>query len=382
MADELPLLTTSRMKSYRACPRQHYYRYVQGYVPVLEPEARHFGTCMHNAWEAYWIARKLGATPIDRFLTAIRQLPAKMDPFARAKAEAMLVFYTWVWDHQDVVVLAIEKEFRHPLINPDTGAKSRTWQRAGKMDVVVALPDGRIAILEHKTTSEDTEPGSIYRQKLALDPQITEYFDGGDSVAREFGYERIDVAIYDVAVKPLIRPKKATPEADREYTKEKSRVCAMCKKKNAPPAPHHDEDAKVDCVDGRVVTDPGGRLHSNQRDRDEMPEEYFDRCVEAIQKEPGEYFQQLEIVRLETERQEYQWDIWQLGALMRESERLGRAPKNPSSCFLYNTPCDFWGPCTHQSSLDDPYKFKKLKQVSQELATEEPKTATTEGVTT
>lgn len=368
-ARELPLLTSSRVKSYRACPRQHYFRYVLGYRPIYEPEARQFGTHMHCGWEQYWLARMRGASSEERFLAAVKALPRDMDPYLLAKAEAMMVGYTDRWDRIEFEVLAVEKEFIHPLINPETGAKSRTFRRAGKMDVVGRLPDGRGAVIEHKTSSEDTEPGSVYRQKLVLDSQVSEYFDGGDSVAKEVGLKQIDVCVYDISSKPMIRPYKATPEEERKYKQPKTRACAACKKKNSEPGPHFDEKAGVYCSDGIVVTDPGGELYANQRERDETPGEYFDRCIAVISEEPNEYYQQIEVVRIEEERNEYLFDVWQYAGLIRESERLGRAPKNPSSCFLYNTPCDYWGPCTGMSSINDPYKFRRLTVVNEELST-------------
>lgn len=366
---ELPILTASRMKSYRACPRQHYYRYTKGYRPIYEADAIQFGTNMHLGWEQYWLARMRGASPLERFLAAVKAFPRDtMDPYMLAKADAMMVGYTDRWDRIEVEVLAVEKEFTHSLINPETGAKSRTFQRGGKMDVVVRLADRRGAVIEHKTSSEDTEAGSVYRQKLALDGQVSEYFDGGDSVCPELGLERIDVCIYDIASKPTIRPYKATPEDERKYTQPKTRACAACKKKNAEPGPHFDEKAGALCVDGMVVTDPGGKLYANQRLVDETPNEYFERCVVTIQEMPDEYYQQIEVVRMEEERQEYLFDVWQFAGLIRESERLGRSPKNPSACFLHNTACSFWAVCTKSTSINDPYRYRVAGQANEELS--------------
>ncbi len=364
---ELPILTASRMTSYRACPRQHYYRYVQGYRPLHEAEPIQFGTNMHLGWEQYWLARMRGESQEARFVAAIKAIPKDMDPFMLAKAEAMMIGYTERWDRIEFEVLAVEKEFTHPLINPETGAKSRTFQRGGKMDVVGRLPDKRGAVIEHKTSSEDTEPGSVYRQKLALNGQVSEYFDGGDSIAHELGLERIDVCIYDIASKPTLRPYKATPPDERKYKQPKTRACAVCKKKNAPPAPHFDEKAGAECSDGVVVTDPGGELYANQRSVDETPKEYFDRCIAAIMAEPNEYYQQVEVVRLEEERQEYLFDVWQFAGLIRESERLGRAPKNTSSCFYHNSACAFWPVCTKSAQITDPYRYRIAGHANEEL---------------
>lgn len=350
----LPILTSSRLKSFRSCQRQHHYRYDLGYRPVSDSETLAFGSLMHDTLEAYWNARRPGATT-PPLAAALAQLPGTLDPYVRARAEAMLAGYAVAWDAIECEVLGVEVEFRLPLINPESGAPSRTWQLGGKLDVVVRLADGRTAIIEHKTTSEDASAGSTYRSRLTLDGQVSAYFDGAAALGHV-----ADVCIYDVLVKPKQRPSKATPVEDRQYTQPKSRACKLCGKKTAPPAPHRDEETGTDCVDGRVITDAGGRLYANQRLEDETPEEYRARCVEAIIADPNAYFQRVEVVRLAVERDEYAFDVWQLGRQIREAEIAKRAPRNPDACFRYGTECEFWPVCSGTASIDDVTRYRRV----------------------
>jgi hypothetical protein len=320
----LPLLTNSRLRAFRACPRKHMLAYTQGYRLVHEPDALVFGTAIHHALEDYWQGRRAGHSPDARLATVLECAERHVvDPFTRAKARAMLIGYVAAWDAIECEVLGVELQFTMPLLNPETGARSRTWQLAGKLDVLVRLADGRVAVIEHKTTREEIEGGSNYRQALTLDGQVSQYFDGADSLAASHGFSHADVVIYDILAKPKLSPLTATPIESRKYTK-------------------------------------AGALYANQRENDETVEEYEARVSAAIAENPAAYYQRAEVVRLESERDEYAFDVWQLGESIRHSERTGKAPRNPDACHRYGRPCEFWGVCTGQQSLDDTTRFRRI----------------------
>jgi hypothetical protein len=150
------------------------------------------------------------------------------DPFERVRAEEMLRGYHYRWSGEDLEPLAVEVEFRTPLINPATGAQSKTYDLGGKLDVVVRRRrGGAVFLVEHKSSNEDIRPGTEYWRRLRLDTQISQYFVG----ARALGYEDVG-CIYDVLGKPAQRPYKATPRDERETTLPKYRACTECKKKS------------------------------------------------------------------------------------------------------------------------------------------------------
>jgi hypothetical protein len=312
------------MKSFRACARQHHYAYVLGRRPRSEANALSFGTAIHHALEAWWgVSCQRGGCALEAARAA---LPATLDPFARARAEAMLAGYDVAWSDLGFEALEIEREFKLPLINPDTGARSRTWELAGKVDVIARGPDGRVWVIEHKTSSEDISGGSSYRSRLALDGQVSQYVEGANAL----GYDVAGV-IYDVLRKPTIDPLKATPIESRKYKKD-------------------------------------GSLYASQREHDESPEEYRDRCIESLGANPDRYFARVEVVRLEADRDEYAYDVWQLGELMRESERTGRAPRNSDACHRYGSPCAYFAVCTKAARIDDDTLFRTVG-ASPELST-------------
>jgi hypothetical protein len=69
-ATDATILTTSRLSSFRACPRLHKLRYVDGYRPAVEADVLRFGTLVHRGLEAWWRADQ--ESRLDAALTAVR----------------------------------------------------------------------------------------------------------------------------------------------------------------------------------------------------------------------------------------------------------------------------------------------------------------------
>ncbi|WP_242394828.1 PD-(D/E)XK nuclease family protein [Anaeromyxobacter oryzisoli] len=251
------------------------------------------------------------------------------DPFDLARAEALLRGYDarWTDDMARYEVLAVEAEFTAPVVNPITGAASRTWRLGGKLDALVHDREtSRDIIVEHKTSSVDVGPGSEYWRRLRMDGQVSVYFDG----ARALGFDP-QACLYDVLAKPRQRPLLATPPENRRYTK-------------------------------------AGKLDARQREVDETPAEYLNRLLDAIASDPNAFYQRGEVVRLEQEISEAQHDIWQIGKQIRESDLAGRFPRNPDACLRYGSTCAFFDVCTGAGSLDDESRFYRSLEVHPELA--------------
>ena len=159
-------LTASRVACWSRCPRQHHYRYELGARPVGEDaEALRFGTRIHAGLEAWWSAYQHGDA--ERALgAALRAADCEtLADFDAARASAMLREYDAQWCAwaATVHVIAVEATFATPL-RDELGNAAKTWELAGKIDALIELPDGRVAILEHKTASGDVGEGSDYRR--------------------------------------------------------------------------------------------------------------------------------------------------------------------------------------------------------------------------
>ena len=324
------LITASRLSAARACPRLHYVQYHLGYRPVVADENLSFGSLMHLGFEAWWKAQ-----PDQRLLAATLALEiVESDPVSLTRARVLMAGYHFRWEREpyEPVTLpdgspAVEVEFRTALVNPDTGAKSRTWDLAGKIDAIVRdTRDGSIYVLEHKTSSADISPGSRYWERLTMDSQLSIYVDG----ATALGFPPKAV-IYDVVAKPGMRPLKATPEENRKYTKD-------------------------------------GRLYANQRAEDEPLEEYHARLTEYVAQHPDEVFRRGEVVRLERELDEARYDVWATARRIHEDNVAKRWPRNPDACSRYGGMCAFFPWCSGTGSLEDASLYRRIETPHPELS--------------
>ncbi len=261
----MQILTASRLRCFRECPRKHHYRYDLGFRPVEDAHALRYGTLVHRALEAWW------SDEHGRFAAAMRVLrKAEAAPLDRARAEAMLAAYheRWHGDMRDIEVVAVEREFAMPLVNPATGRPSRTWSVAGKIDALARIGKD-LWLVEHKTTSEDISVGAPYWARLRMDMQVSIYMLGAETL----GYGRPVGVLYDVLRKPAHRLRK-----------------------------------------------------------DENPETFRSRVLSALQQDLPRYFQRQRVVRLEDELREALSDLWLQAVMLRQYQLAGVHPRNPEAC--------------------------------------------------
>jgi hypothetical protein len=131
LSDTLELLTQSSLRTYRSCPRKYYYRYEMQMRPLkADAEPLRHGKSVHAALESW---SKSGGD-LELALTCLD----KEDPYKYAKEAAMVTGYHARWE-KPTGVIAVEKEWQMELINPETGAASRTFRLGGRMDGVVEV---------------------------------------------------------------------------------------------------------------------------------------------------------------------------------------------------------------------------------------------------
>jgi hypothetical protein len=325
----LPLLTASSAKTFRRCAREYRNRYELGRVrrrTTAGPQT--FGTLVHTGLEAWWraIARVEVPAVLEEALRATREAASRSQeetpPLDLLRAEELLRGYHERWAEKtqfDYDVLFVEQTFTAPLVNPDTGAPSRTFQRAGKLDVVVRerLTE-RVLVIEHKTSSEPLEPGDDYWRQLTVDSQVSTYLEGCAALGVNPA-----ACLYDVLGKPALRPSAATPVESRKYKKD-------------------------------------GSLYANQRAEDESLDAFRERLRAHITENLERYFKRAEVVRLEDEAEDAMFDDWWTARSIRESQLAGRWPRNTDACKRYGRLCDFFDACTGVASLDDETHFRSV----------------------
>lgn len=301
-------LTNSRRSAFARCHRMHRFQYELCRRPATTSEALRLGTLVHRGLEAWWSAQE------DRIGAAIAAMQATpdTDPFVSAMAHAMVAAYhaRWIGEQAEIETIAVEQEYRVPLLNPATGSSSQTWELTGKIDAI-AMVQGTPMIVEHKTTSMDIDPTSDYWAKLAIDGQVSGYFVGAQSL----GHEVVE-CLYDVVRKPAIRPLKATPPESRKYTKD-------------------------------------GKLYAAQREEDESPEDFGCRCLAAMTEDMDRYLQRRPVARRDDDLIEYLEDMWAIGREIRDAQLANRWPRNPAGCEAFGG-CSYFDVCAGRDSIDGP----------------------------
>ena len=328
----LPLLTSSRLRTFRTCARKHQFEYVEKYRVTIEPEALRFGTLVHVGLAAYWVAIRDFSNPLDAALEAMRG--RAHDEAEAIRARLMLEAYAarWADDVNEYDVLAVEAEYVAPLFNPATGKTSQTWQLGGKVDAILRRKsDGVVCVCEHKTTVDDiTDEAAGYWQKLPLDGQVSGYVIGAETM----GYSATEI-IYDVLRKPMQRPLLATPTENRKFKKD-------------------------------------GTLYANQRSEDETPVDYALRIRAAMAENPAKWIARRIVPRTQSQIADYLASVWAQAKMMAHAENEGYSPPNSDACHARGT-CPFWLVCsTGSHPSDHPADYRQSVRTNEEL----------EGVTT
>jgi hypothetical protein len=191
------LLTASRMAALLGCMRKHFWRSELGLHVLVDAFALRFGSAWHAAMEARWQGAAL-----DAALAAAVE-GRSFDEVDLATLGGLLAGYYRRYGEDVVKELHPEVEFRHPIEG------SRTFDSGGKIDGLGVLRDGRLALVEHKTTSESVDSASDYWLRLRLNQQVMQYV----VAARALGWD-VQMILYDVTRKPSIRPRQGeTPAA-------------------------------------------------------------------------------------------------------------------------------------------------------------------------
>lgn len=336
-------LTNSMRSKFNACHRAYKIAYCDLVRPVNDSDALTFGTQFHRLLEKYWKRELVNAGDFET-----------EDPYRRETLKALFDGYCDKWLQGDLDtydVVCSEIEFAAPLMNPETGATSKTWELAGKIDAMAKVKaTGKHVIIEHKTTSQDIGPGSDYWKKIPIDGQVSGYYVGAQSL----GYEA-ENCVYDVIRKPTMKPLTTIPVLDEEGLKiavyEDSGERAY--NKNGKPRQSASKE------EGIVIMV-----------RDETPEEWAERLRSDIAERPDFYFARLDVARSSDDLAEYLFDMWAVGREIADAERLGRFSRNPNACSVYGT-CEYFDVCTGCASLEDETLFKKIENQNPELSGKE-----------
>lgn len=319
----LKLLTSTQLSTLRTCPRKHYYRYELCLAPAHAAKPLRFGSAFHLAMERLGLGDDVD-TALGHAVAVYEHCPEGFNHAAwqveRETLIQLVAGHAWRYD-ETWQIIAAEQRFEFPLVNPATGKPSRTYRVAGKIDGIVRLADGRLAVLEYKTVGESIEPDAPYWLRLRGDQQITIYM----LAAMQFGYD-VSCVVYDATRKPSI-----------DVT-------------NIPILDDEGNKVVLDANGERVYTKQGKPRMTGDtslgyvlQTRPETPEEFGKRLLEDIGERPDFYYARREVPRTVDELTECQLELWQHAQQLSEMRKAGRWYRNVTRWTCSN--CEFSGIC-------------------------------------
>ena len=324
----MEIITNSRMQS-ASCPRREHLSYGIGIrkekdaLPLRIGDAFHLGLDMYKQ---YQIDNEQKVPPTEWCNEIILAVYAEFDKtmpteddyayqhsIDRITVGTMLSAYFWRWSEIDAhnEVIATESVFQMPILNPDTNHPMQKIVASGKQDGIIKLADGRLALLEHKTSGEDLSPEKDFWKALRIDGQISLYW----LAANHNGYN-IDTVLYDVIKKPTIKP-LLIPKLDKEKKKQVVDI---------------NTGERILNKDGSVKQSVNNKETQAMITRPETPEEFGQRYLEQIYEDPDRFLIRKEIPRLRCDLDEYKYDMYQTAQQLRFNNNKKCWPRKDSLC--------------------------------------------------
>ncbi len=358
------VLTNSSMSTFKQCRRKYFYSYEILWRPIKRATALRFGDAVHQGLDGIameWTIQQI-IDHIDNIYAEETERLKKLaytieglDITDRLDYEcetikALVLNYQIAWRNSDVKIVESEKSFELPIVNGKTGRTSRTFRQAGKRDRICTLPDGRLALMETKTSSEDITPGSEYRDVITIDQQVSMYI----AAAQADGYV-IETTVYDVIRKPSIRPSSIPLLADDGFKIVLDAEGERAFKSDGKPRQSGDS-AKGYKLQSRIQT----------------PQEWSRKLTLDIASRPEYYFQRWEVSRLQDEIVEFQLEMWDIAKDINECRHEHRWYRNTTSCRKWNRLCEYYPLCAGQCDMsgDVPTGFRLAEVPHEELEQE------------
>jgi hypothetical protein len=312
---------------FRNCRKAVDWRYLQQLVPLRRDRNLHFGSIIHECLEAWHQRRDL-----DEVLALINRLCANrlQDENQHRDwhlATAMMRAYAVRYAADDFEIVALERNFQGPIVNPATGAASRSFTLAGKVDGIVRI-GGEYFVLEHKTAGQID---GDYLEKLWTDFQITIY---AHYIEQTMGIP-ITGILYNVLVKAKLQQGKG--ETEEEFQIRRAELLAKSKT-------------------GKTTA---------KRKLPESDEEFQQRLAEKYA--DPEIFHR-EMLYLSRDRFEVlRAELWELTQAFLEAKRRGIFYQNTAFCFNYQRPCPYFALCRSNGNPNVIENFYQRVSPNEEL---------------
>lgn len=346
------LVTNSGGACFKSCRKKFYWSYEMGWRSAIEKDVLRIGSMVHEGLDMMAKGVKI-ETVIDAIANLydekIIDLPEEYEYKVSIECQTVLCLiqgYHVAWGNSKVKILESEASFNLPIINP-AGNPMTKLRQAGKRDRIGLLPDGRVALMETKTCSEDIGPGSDYRNILAINQQISMYVNAALAEGKH-----IETTLYDCIRKPDIRPCNVPVLDDDDFKivldENNERVYNANEKPRQTASTKDGYSIKV-----RLMT----------------PQEWAEKLSTHITDNMERYYQRFEVPRMADDLAEFNVELWQIAKDILECRNLGRWYRNTSNCKMWNSLCPYYVLCAGERDLSNgvPAGFRQVETVHEEL---------------
>ena len=304
-------LSHSSIQDFLACPRRFEWKKVRRLRKVSKGAALHLGDRFHHGLDLL----KNGAT-IEEAVEQVWDIYQNVPPWVRdieaweiEREKCVRLLIGWHALTEPLDVVQSEVPFEAKIRNPETGHATGRFRLTGIVDGIARLADGRLAVLEHKTTSKSLDLHGDYVRRLRVDAQISRYL----LAVRDDLNIDVRTVLYDIVRKPTIKPRMITQKAARILKEEGTYF-------------------------GELITD------FPRNPRRESPEMYGARLSAELVAYPERYFLRLEVPRLEQDLEDAAGELWEQQRSIARALRSGRFYRNDNAC-LSPYRCEFASLC-------------------------------------
>jgi len=352
------LLTHSAEQCFMTCHAKYFWQYEKLWRPQRTAKALRIGTALHEALDVLAkcedIEQAIAAVDMiynDYLLEAVNWQNAEQGQYDLeiecVTVQCLVEGYHKAWAKSKIIILESEATFELPIVHPKTGETHPDWRQTGKRDRIGRLPDGRIALMETKTVSEDIANDSDYWTVLAVNQQISKY-----ALAAQQEGIAVETVLYDVIRKPTIKP-KPVPEMDKHGVK----IIRDAK------------GERVLTLKGQPRQRPDASEGWTLAATPATAEQWRKELTKDIASRPDYYYNRREIPRLTSQLDEYAQEMWVIADDITRCRASGEFIRNTSACRKFNTLCPYYPLCAGDvdRTAGTPAGFRQAENAHEEL---------------
>jgi len=310
-------LSYSSTSAFKNCRKKYQYSYIDKIKPKEEPVYFSIGSAFHIALANHY-NKKSEMICIHETLSYFFDHGPENDDDASNLTVDLFKRYIREYQEEPFEIIGTEIKFKVPIINPETGKRSRNFNFYGIIDGLVK-ENGLYWVIEHKTTSALTNQ---YKLNLTLNGQCIAYIEA----LERFLDIKIQGVLYNVILKSLpVKPKLL-----------KNGTLSIAKNQNTTL-----------------------ELYLDAISENDINPDHYSEHLEWLRDNRKEYFYREYLTFPKESIKEWREELWDLQKNIREAELKNQYYKNTSQCVNFGV-CRYFDICTaidKKSVIEASYKI-------------------------